>query len=100
MLVGEGGGERERQIVDKRFEALLAHDWVRIYANFKFQVFEDIFRSRVPDTLQWVLRFMYGYNQKAGTDADILADAGEQLNKGQTELVLLCSSSFCSLLCS
>ena len=30
-----GGGERERQIVDRRFEALLKHDWQRIRRRLK-----------------------------------------------------------------
>jgi hypothetical protein len=55
-----GGGDREHQIVNKRFKALQTHDWLRLKANFKFQIVEDVFRSRVPDLLQWVLRFSYG----------------------------------------
>eukprot|EP01052_Picozoa_sp_SAG31_P005465 SAG31_NODE_240_length_19407_cov_29.686140_19_plen_120_part_00 len=41
-----GGGERERQIVDRRFAALLQHDWVRISQKVKFRAFEGICRSQ------------------------------------------------------
>ena len=46
---------------------MLAHDWMRLVANFKFQIVEDVFRSRVPDILQWVLRFTYGVSKGAGS---------------------------------
>ena len=48
---------------------------VRHWCNFKFSVIADFFRSRVPETLQWVLRFFYGLIA-GGTDADMLADKG------------------------
>jgi ABC-type uncharacterized transport system fused permease/ATPase subunit len=88
-----GGGQRELQIVNTRFHALLEHDWERMYVNFKFQIFENIFRTQVPDTLQWVLRFAYGYS-KGGSDEAILADGGQQLNRGQTQLVAMCGIVF------
>lgn len=47
-----GGGEREQQIVNNRFERLMTHDWLRLKANCKFQIVEDIFRNRIPDQLQ------------------------------------------------
>ena len=47
-----GGGEREHQIVNKRFDRLMAHDWLRLKANCKFQIVEDVFRNRIPDLLQ------------------------------------------------
>ena len=37
---------------------------------------------------QWVLRFSYGY-LKGGTDAEIVADSGAQLNANQQQLVLM-----------
>ena len=30
----------------------MAHDWLRLKANCKFQIVEDVFRNRVPDLLQ------------------------------------------------
>lgn len=111
-----GGGEREHQIVNKRFDTLMAHDWLRLKANCKFQIVEDIFRNRIPDLLQvsshlqgtlitdrathhlltwrfslgkqWVLRFSYGY-LKGGTDEEIVADSGARLNANQQQLVLM-----------
>ena len=88
-----GGGDRELQIVNKRFQAMLEHDWMRLYANFKFQIVEDVFRSRVPDILQWVLRFTYGVT-KGGTDEQILNDGGRQLNLAQSQLVSMSGMVF------
>jgi hypothetical protein len=28
-------------------------DWIRHWCNFKFSIIEDLFRSRIPETLQW-----------------------------------------------
>ena len=72
---------------------MLAHDWMRLVANFKFQIVEDVFRSRVPDILQWVLRFTYGVS-KGGTDEAILADGGADLNLRQTQLVSMSGMVF------
>lgn len=74
--------------MNRRFDTLLAHDWLRLKANFKFQIVEDIFKNRIPDLLQWVLRFMYGY-LKGGSDAEIVADGGASLNANQQQLVLM-----------
>ena len=38
--------------MNTRFASLMAHDWLRLKANCKFQIVEDIFRNRVPDLLQ------------------------------------------------
>ena len=91
-----GGGDRELQIVNSRFHAMLEHDWKRLYANFKFQIVEDVFRSRFPDILQWVLRFSYGYTQ-GGTDEEILADGGRTLNLKQAQLVSMSGMVFAEL---
>ncbi len=48
-----GGGDREKQMVNERFERYMAKDWLRHWCTFKFSIIEDLFRSRIPETLQW-----------------------------------------------
>lgn len=48
-----GGGDREKQMVNERFERYMEKDWIRHWCNFKFSIIEDLFRSRIPETLQW-----------------------------------------------
>jgi hypothetical protein len=50
---------------------------------------EDFFRGRVPDLIQWLLRFGYGLYGVQQTDAELLDDMGAKLNRGQTYLVNL-----------
>ena len=54
-----GGDEREKAIVGQRFDELMAHDWLRNWVNFKFRIVEDLFQARLPDLIQWVVRFGY-----------------------------------------
>lgn len=79
-------GQAEKANVESRFEALMAHDWSRMYMQFKVRVISDIFQSRIPEIAQYVIRFAFGY-LVAGTDADIMADRGAQLNHGQAYLM-------------
>ena len=58
------------------------------YANFKYQIVEDLFRSRIPEVLQWVLRFSYGVSA-GGSDAEMLADKGSTVFLGQQYLQVL-----------
>ena len=37
----------------------MAHDWLRNWVNFKFRIVEDLFQARLPDLIQWVVRFGY-----------------------------------------
>ena len=76
------GGAAEQAKVEERFDALMEHDWSRMYMQFKVRVVSDVFQSRIPDIAQWVIRFAFGY-LVAGSDADVLADQGAQLNHGQ-----------------
>ena len=48
---------------------------VATYLNrSKFRVVEDVFQARLPDLIQWVVRFSYG--RLYFTDASIIADKG------------------------
>ena len=80
-----GGGERERQVAMRSFESVQELEWERHYANFKYQIVEDLFRSRIPEVLQWVLRFSYGVSA-GGTDAEMVADRGSKVFLGQQRL--------------
>lgn len=80
------GGKAEKANVEDRFEALMAHDWSRMFLQFKVRVVSDIFQSRIPEIAQYVIRFAFGY-LVAGTDADVLADRGARLNHGQAYLM-------------
>jgi ABC-type uncharacterized transport system fused permease/ATPase subunit len=86
------GGEREKCIVGDRFRELMVHDWKRNWVNFKFRIVEDIFRGRLPDIVQWVLRFAYGYLYF--TDASVLADRGAAMFTGQVQLAAMTSMLF------
>lgn len=48
------------------------HEWNRHWANCKFQCVDNVFRQRIPDVIQWILRFSYGLRE-GGTDAEMLA---------------------------
>ena len=80
------GGKAEKANVERRFGALMAHDWARMYMQFKVRVVSDIFQSRIPEIAQYVIRFAFGY-LVAGSDADVLADHGARLNYGQAYLM-------------
>ena len=55
-----GGGDREKHMVNERFDKYMEQDWVRNWCNFKYSIVENFFRARVPETLQWALRFTFG----------------------------------------
>jgi ABC-type uncharacterized transport system fused permease/ATPase subunit len=80
------GGQREKEIVEKAHEKLMAHQWSINWMNFQLNVVQDVIQSRIPDVFQWVLRFSFGY-YFGGTDEDVLADAGASLNRNQTYLM-------------
>ena len=46
------GGDREKQMVNERFDKYMEQDWVRHWCNFKYSIVENFFRSRIPETLQ------------------------------------------------
>ena len=91
-----GGGERERQTTEAAFTDLMTHEWDRHYANFKFQLVDDVFRQRIPETIQWILRFSYGINA-GGTDAEMLADKGQKVFLGQQYVMQMAMSIFAEL---
>jgi ABC-type uncharacterized transport system fused permease/ATPase subunit len=80
------GGNAEKANVDGRFDALMAHDWSRNFMQFKVRVVSDVFQARIPEVAQYVIRFAFGY-LVVGSDAEVLADHGLQLNHGQTYLM-------------
>ena len=47
---------------------------------------DNVFRQKIPDVIQWILRFSYGVLE-GGTDAEILADNGLSLNLGQQRVM-------------
>ena len=53
------GGEKERLVVEERFDAMMKHQWITHWIDAKFQVIQDIFQTRIPEVLQWVLLFSY-----------------------------------------
>jgi ABC-type uncharacterized transport system fused permease/ATPase subunit len=87
-----GGDDKEKTIVSQRFEELMTHDWLRNWVNFKFRIVEDVFQSRLPDLIQWIVRFSYG--RLYFTDAQIIADKGAAMYQGQVQLASLSSSLF------
>ena len=76
------GDDREYSIVNARFQEVMTLEWTRNWLTFKFRVIEDIFKQRIPDMLQWILVFAYGF-WHGGSDADMLADKGAKVNLGQ-----------------
>ena len=91
-----GGGDREKQMVNERFDKYMAKDWVRHWCTFKFSIIEDLFRARIPETLQWVFRFLYGRNQ-FGSDQELLQDKGDGLFRGQQQLLQMTDEIFGSV---
>jgi ABC-type uncharacterized transport system fused permease/ATPase subunit len=91
-----GGGERELQTIEVAFNNLMTHEWDRHYANFKFQLVDDVFRQRMPEIIQWILRFSYGI-VAGGTDAEMLADKGEKVFLGQQYVMQMAMSIFAEL---
>lgn len=86
-----GGDEREKAIVGQRFKELMTHDWLRNWVNFKFRIVEDLFQARMPDLIQWAVRFSYG---RSFTDAQVIADKGSQMYQGQVQLASMTQSLF------
>ena len=82
------GGQRERTIVEARFAAVTKHEWERLWIDFKFRCVQDVFQTRIPDVLQWTIRFMYGYLY-GGTDEQIIADKGATINVGQAYIMAM-----------
>ena len=91
-----GGGERELQTVELAFNNLMKHEWDRHLANFKFHLVDDVFRQRMPEIIQWILRFSYGI-VAGGTDAEILADKGQKVFLGQQYVMQMAMSIFAEL---
>lgn len=60
-LVATGGDDREKEIVGERFKELMEHDWLRNWVLFKFRIVEDLFQKRMPDLIQWAVRFGCGH---------------------------------------
>lgn len=60
--------------------------------NFKFRIVEDFFRGRLPDLVQWAVRFSFGFY--GFTDAQVIADKGAAMFRGQTQLASMSSSIF------
>ena len=58
----------------------------RNWINFKLGCVQDLIETRVPDVVQWVLRFYYGI-KFGGSDAEFLADKGQRVNAGQAYLM-------------
>lgn len=79
------GDNREWSIIHTRFTEVMALEWTRNWLTFKFRVVEDIFKQRIPDMLQWIIVFLYGY-WYGGTDEQMLADKGAKVNLGQVYL--------------
>ena len=70
----------------------MAHDWKRNWVNFKFRIVEDIFQGRLPDLIQWTVRFAFG--RLYFTDSQIIADKGAAMYQGQVQLASMTSSLF------
>jgi ABC-type uncharacterized transport system fused permease/ATPase subunit len=87
------GDEREYEITNQRFEEVMQLEWTRNWLTFKFRVIEDFFRARMPELIRWVMVFSYA-RLFGGTDAEMLADKGAKVNRGQTYLQTLCQQLF------
>jgi hypothetical protein len=57
---------------------------------------DDVFRQRMPEIIQWVLRFSYGVTA-GGTDAEMLADKGQKVFLGQQYVMQMAMSIFAEL---
>ena len=60
-------------------------EWERHYANFKYQIAEDLFKARLPEILQWVLRFFVAVSA-GGTNAEMVSDLGGSMFAMQHQL--------------
>lgn len=81
------GGQREQTIVERLFADVMNQEWYRLRVDFRFNCVQDIFQTRIPDVLRWIIVFYYGLLR--GTDADIIADGGREINEGQTAIMAL-----------
>ena len=87
------GGLREQVIVEGRFRELMAHQRHVLDVDTRFNIIKNVFESRIPDILQWIIRFSYGYFY-GGTDEEILADGGAALNEGHTYVMTMIPQIF------
>ena len=53
------GDAREREIVDKRFAALMETNWARLKTNWGFGLFNQAIVREAPMLVQWLLRNEY-----------------------------------------
>jgi hypothetical protein len=53
-------------------------------------------QSQVPDVAQWLIRFAYGVNH-GGSDEELVADRGGDMNRGSTYLMAVLPQIFGSL---
>lgn len=81
------GGKREQNIVERLFSDVMNQEWYRLKVDFRFNCVQDIFQTRIPDVLRWIIVFYYGLLR--GTDAEIIADGGREINEGQTAIMAL-----------
>ena len=76
-----GGGANEHSIVTQRFQRLMRLVHHRQFETWKFGLLNQLIVRETPMVVQWVLRNSYGQNW--GTDAEVQADAGRELNRNQ-----------------
>lgn len=79
--------------MEERFKKLMAHQRICLNINTRFQIVKNIFESRIPDVLQWGIRFAYGLFY-GGTDEEILMDGGAALNEGHTYVMTMIPQIF------
>ena len=84
------GGAKEKGVVEDRFKKLMDHQWKTYTVEMKFNIIQDIFQTRVPEVLQWVLLFSFAVFH-GGTDEAILADGAATVNRGQTYIMTMVS---------
>ena len=75
---------------------MMKHQWLTLSIDAKFQVIQDVFQTRIPEVLQWVLLFAYAVIH-GGTDAEIVADGAAKVNMGQQLLMTMIPAIFQNL---
>lgn len=76
-----GGGDREKELVWSRFEKVLDVERSKLWYDWWFGWYKELFVNQAPERLQQHLRFTFAVKQFS--DASILQDGGANLAEGQ-----------------
>lgn len=70
-----GGGAREKEMIEARFEQLLSHSELLLKRQWLFGIFDDFITKQLPHNVTWGLSLLYALEHKG--DRALISTQGE-----------------------